>query len=126
MIKLLHLDDDKRLTELVRVMLKGQYQVISVHDPLIVIELAKAEMPDVMLLDINMPALNGVQLAARIREEPQLRHIPLVAMTANAMYGDREFYLNNHFTAYLAKPVLRVELIQTLNAVLAQAKPALD
>lgn len=119
MPKLLHLDDDKRLTELLRVMLKKDFDVVSTNDPLSAVELAKTEKPDAILLDINMPSINGVEVAARIHAEPELQHIPLIALTANAMHGDREFYLKNHFRAYLAKPILRLELVQTLNAVLA-------
>ncbi len=113
--KLLHLDDDTRQTQLLTVLLRGTpYQVVSANNPQQALIIAHAEKPDAMLVDINMPYMNGVQFAERVKTEEALRHIPLIALTANAMYGDREYYLSRNFDAYLAKPVLRHELLQVL------------
>jgi CheY-like chemotaxis protein len=117
--KILHLDDDLRQTELLRLMLRNEpYTLLSAQDSATALALARAEKPDVLLVDINMPRMNGVEFAAHVKAIPELAHIPLIAMTANTMYGDREYYLSHNFTAYLAKPVLRFELLRTLKSLL--------
>jgi CheY-like chemotaxis protein len=122
--KILHLDDDPRQTELLRLMLRReQYQVVSVNDPLQALDLALSERPAAMLLDINLPRMNGVEFAAKVKAVPELAQIPLIALTANAMYGDREYYLDHNFAAYLAKPVLRFELLRVLKTILPADDP---
>lgn len=124
--KLLHVDDDPKQTELLRILLKTKdYIVISANDARTALELIERERPDVCLMDINMPQTNGVELAAQIKANPAYRHIPLIALTANTMYGDREFYLANHFDAYLGKPMLRIELLQMLEAAFVKPAPPL-
>jgi CheY-like chemotaxis protein len=117
--KILHLDDDRQLLMLLKMMLSsGDYQVVSMHDARVALELAKVERPDLVFVDINLPHMNGVEFAAQMKATPELRHIPLIALTANAMHGDREFYLEHNFVGYLAKPVLRHELLHTLKQFL--------
>lgn len=94
------------------------YVLLSAQDSVTALAIAQAEKPDVILVDINMPRMNGVEFAAEVKRIPELAHIPLIAMTANTMYGDREYYLSNNFTAYLAKPVLRFELVRALKSLL--------
>ena len=117
-IRLLHLDDDPRQTQLLTVLLRGtDYRVLSANSPQQALTIAQTEKPDAMLVDINMPLMNGLQFAEQIKSTPELRHIPLIALTANAMYGDREYYLAHNFDAYLAKPVLRHELLHVLEGL---------
>jgi two-component system cell cycle response regulator DivK len=118
---LLHLDDDRRQTDLLRLLLKNQdYTVISANDAATALELMRQQRPDIALVDINMPKTNGVEFAAQVKGMAEYRDIPLIALTANAMYGDREYYLANHFDGYLAKPMLRLELVRALEAALAK------
>ncbi len=117
--KLLHLDDDRRQTELLKILLKNRdYQVISANDAKTAMDILRQEQPDICLIDINMPQTNGVEFAAAVKAMPDTRHIPLIALTANTMYGDREYYLANHFDGYLGKPMLRIELLSALEAAL--------
>lgn len=121
-VRILHLDDDVRQTELLRMMLKrDNYEVISANDAPTALELAMTDHPDLILLDINIPRMNGLEFAARVKATPEIQHIPLVALTANTMYGDREYYLGQKFAAYLAKPVLRFELMRLLQSLLPPA-----
>jgi CheY-like chemotaxis protein len=122
--KLLHLDDDRKQTELLRILLKNKdYTVISANDAKTALQLIEDEKPDICLVDINMPQINGVEFATQVKAMPAHRHIPLIALTANTMYGDREYYLANHFDGYLGKPMLRIELLQTLEAALVKPAP---
>jgi two-component system cell cycle response regulator DivK len=122
--KLLHVDDDPRQTDLLRILLKTKdYIVISANDARTALAMIEKERPDICLMDINMPQTNGVELAAQIKANAAYRHIPLIALTANTMYGDREYYLANHFDGYLGKPMLRIELLQVLEAAFVKPVP---
>jgi CheY-like chemotaxis protein len=74
--------------------------------------------PDVLLLDIGMPALDGFAVVRKIRENPRLASLPVVAVTAYAMQGDRERILNSNFDGYLSKPVNSCSLAEELDRLL--------
>lgn len=61
--------------------------------------------PDILLLDINMPVMDGLTAVRKIRENPRLATLPILAVTANAMMGEREKILNSGFDGYLSKPI---------------------
>jgi two-component system cell cycle response regulator len=69
------------------------------------IELARRHKPDLILLDIHMPKMDGYEVAARLRDDPDCRYIPIVAVTALAMVGDREKLLASGFDGYISKPI---------------------
>ncbi len=62
--------------------------------------------PDLVLLDVSLPGMDGIEVVARLRSDPVLAEIPIVALTAHAMTGDRERYLASGFDAYVAKPIV--------------------
>jgi CheY-like chemotaxis protein len=121
MVKILHVEDDPRQSDLIRVLLaKDGHTVLSVQDPFEVVSIAKAELPSLIFADINMPRMNGVELARIIKDTPELAKIPLVALTANSMSGDRDYYLSQKFDAYLPKPIMRFELTALIKQLLAK------
>ena len=67
--------------------------------------LARSTRPDVILLDIRLPGMSGNEAIARIRAMPELRRIPVIAVTAQAMQGDEEDALQRGFDAYISKPI---------------------
>ena len=67
--------------------------------------MARLHRPDVILVDIQIPHLNGLELARILKEKSDTRSIPLVAVTARAMKGDQEYFLEQGFTGYISKPV---------------------
>jgi two-component system cell cycle response regulator DivK len=69
------------------------------------VELACRQQPDVILLDLHMPEVDGFETARRIKRDPELQQIPLVAVTAVAMVGDRETVLKLGFDGYISKPI---------------------
>lgn len=75
--------------------------------------------PDILLLDIGMPLLDGFAVVHKLRENPRFAALPIVAITAYAMQGDREKIMNSGFDAYLSKPVNSSSLVQELNRLLA-------
>lgn len=78
--------------------------------------------PDVVLLDMNLPDVSGLELAARIRTLPHLDGVRLVAITAHAMRGDRERFLAGGCDAYVAKPIDRAALAAELAAATAEGE----
>lgn len=83
--------------------------------------LAENEHPDLILMDINLPDIDGVEAVRRLKSNPDLMHIPVIALTANAMYGDRESYLAAGCDGYLAKPIARMELLNAVAHFLEQS-----
>jgi CheY-like chemotaxis protein len=80
--------------------------------------------PDIVLLDINMPVMDGFAAISRIREQPSLATLPVLAVTAYAMRGDRERVLSSGFNGYLSKPINPVELTAELDRVFSNRQPA--
>ncbi len=78
--------------------------------------------PDILLLDIGMPVLDGFAVVRKLRENPRLTSLPVVAVTAYAMQGDREKIMNSGFDGYLSKPVNSSSLFQELDRLLGHPK----
>jgi len=75
--------------------------------------------PDILLLDIGMPRLDGFAVVRKLRENPRFASLPVVAVTAYAMQGDREKIMHSGFDGYLSKPVNSVFLVEELGRLLA-------
>ena len=94
------------------------------HDPIPAmsgqeaIELAAVDPPDAVLLDIQMPEMDGFETAAELRKNRELDDVPLIAVTALAMAGDREMILGAGFAGYIAKPVDPARLPEQLASYL--------
>ena len=69
------------------------------------LQVARSERPDLILCDMQLPAMDGHEVCRRLKSDPALRSIPLVALTAYAMVGDREKMLEEGFDGYLSKPI---------------------
>lgn len=90
------------------------YRPIVAQDGEAAIKLAQKHYPDLILMDIQMPGMDGLEAISRIREHPQLEQIPIVALTALAMEGDRDKCLSAGANDYLTKPVKLKQLNQTI------------
>jgi len=90
------------------------------------IEIARASLPDVILMDINLPGISGIQALRILAEDPATAGIPVIALSANAMPRDIEKGLAAGFFRYLTKPIKVNEFMDTLDVVLkfAQAESA--
>ena len=86
------------------------------------IEVANASHPDMILMDINLPGINGFEVLKILRSDPATADIPVVALSANAMPRDIEKGLKAGFYRYLTKPIIVKELMDTLNAALEFAE----
>jgi two-component system cell cycle response regulator DivK len=121
MEKVLIVDDTRASRDLIRAILKTvRCDIIEATHGQQALELMQQERPDLVLLDIDMPGLNGLTVVKRIREDTSLADLPVVAVTAFAMERDREKAMAAWFTAYVTKPVraaiLRQQVQQLLGA----------
>jgi CheY-like chemotaxis protein len=99
-------DDQASSRELVRTVLEHYgHQVVEAADGAEALVKARETHPDLVLLDLHMPALNGFETVGELRREPGFEATPVVALTASAMHGDRERALAAGFSAYLTKPL---------------------
>ncbi len=99
---------DNRL--LIRVLLRDHYQVVEYETGAQAWAGLQERPPDLVLMDLALPDLEGAELLQRIRSSPQLKHLPVIAVTAQAMTGDRERFLGMGFTDYVTKPIVDFEL----------------
>lgn len=84
---------------------RSGYEVIQAESGSLGVELAATALPDLILLDIQLPGMDGHSVARALKSDPRLRHIPIVAVTSFAMIGDREKCLEAGAEGYLEKPI---------------------
>lgn len=103
--KILIVEDTEDNRRIMRdILTNAGYAVMEAHDGRSAVEMAAALMPDLILMDIQLPVLSGYEAAARIKEDPTLHHIPIVAVTSYALSGDEEKARAAGCSGYLAKP----------------------
>lgn len=109
-------DDEAIMFMLTDYLNTAGYQVISAQDGVEAVAVAQQTPPDIVLMDIQMPRMDGLQAIRLLREDPAFRKIPIIALTALAMPGDRERCLEAGADDYLGKPVGLKELDQTIQS----------
>ena len=100
---------DNRL--LLQAILDGLYDVVEYENGVDALAGLAATLPDLVLLDISLPGMDGNEILARIRADDRLRKLPVIALTAHAMAGDREKYLSAGFNDYITKPIVDESLL---------------
>src|SRR5258706_7962727 len=114
-------EDNAVNRELLRELLEMRgYAVVEACDGEEALRMIDETQPDLVLLDIGMPVLDGFAVARKIRENPRLSSLRVVAVTAYAMQGDREKILNSQFDGYLSKPVNSRFLTEELDRLLVK------
>jgi two-component system cell cycle response regulator DivK len=117
--KVLIVEDNQDSRELVVKILKNKgYQLIEAVDGEEAIEKASSEKPHLILMDISIPKLNGFEVTKRLKEQEDFKNIPIVALTAHAMKGDREKFISIGFEGYIAKPINIHELPEQIRSYL--------
>jgi two-component system, cell cycle response regulator DivK len=120
--RILCVEDNPQNMRLVRKMLNSAgYEVIEAVDGASGFAAAH-EMPDLILMDVNLPDIDGLEVTTRIKANPDLAHISVIALTANAMHGDRERCLAAGCDGYIPKPVTKSELLSTVGHFLNQTE----
>ncbi len=121
MSKILYVEDNPQNMRLVRkILMAAGYEVIEATNGLTGIAAAERENPDLILMDVNLPDINGLEATSRLKAMPDVSSIPIIALTANAMHGDRENCIAAGCDGYLAKPVMKNELLNTVALFLKQ------
>lgn len=109
-MKILIADDKATSRELVRTVLERiGHEVFEANDGIEVLNAAGQVSPDLIILDLHMPGLDGFEVVKELRSSPRFADTPVMALTASAMEGDRQRAMTAGFTSYMSKPVsLRV------------------
>jgi two-component system, cell cycle response regulator DivK len=117
--QILVVEDNEKSMKLFRDVLQASgYRTLEASRAEDGIELATAQLPALVLMDVQLPGIDGVEGLARLRRDERTAAIPVLALTAQAMHGDRERFLAAGFDAYLSKPVDVVELLQVVQELL--------
>ncbi|MBE5314816.1 MAG: response regulator [Xanthomonadales bacterium] len=124
MARVLIVDDSpSQLMGMKKIMEKLGHEVISAEDGAQGVEVAKRELPDLILMDVVMPNLNGFQATRSISKEPATAHIPIVLVTTKDQVTDKVWGLRQGAKAYLTKPVNEAALISLVRDLLAGITP---
>ncbi len=114
MKRLLIIEDVELNTDLLVQILEEDYALLTASDGAEGLRLAGDARPDAILLDLSLPLIDGWEVARRLKSDPELRHIPVIALSAHAMQGDEDRALEAGCDVYLAKPIDEDLLLETL------------
>jgi two-component system, cell cycle response regulator DivK len=118
-------EDNERNMKLFRdVLAASGYRTLEATTGSLAVDLAQRHIPDIVLMDVQLPDLDGVEALRRIRGDARTAYVPVVAVTAQAMDGDCERFLRAGFDAYLPKPVDVRELLGLVRRYGAQVRRA--
>ena len=114
--------DDSRLvrTVMARTLESRGYQVITADDGVVTVEMAWSQLPDLVLLDVDMPRMNGYQVARLLRNEARTARIPIVILSSREAAGDRFWGLEAGADAYVTKSQGEMSLLATVSRVLSE------
>jgi two-component system cell cycle response regulator DivK len=125
MVKILLVEDHEEIWDFLSRRLKRRgYDVILAHDGQEAVDKTRSERPDVVLLDMNLPVMDGWTAARTLKADPDTAKVPLIALTAHAMSGDRDKALEAGCDDYHPKPVDFSRLLSQIDAALASAGPS--
>ena len=105
MKKILVVEDVAYNRDLLVQLLEEDYHVVTADDGAVSLEVAESERPDLILMDLSLPVVDGWEATRRIKAREELRHIPIVAVTAHAMRGDKERAMESGCDDYITKPI---------------------
>jgi CheY-like chemotaxis protein len=104
--KVLLVEDNYDNYEMVRFLLeRAEYTVVGAHTGREAVTAAREHKPDVILMDLSLPELDGWEAAQEIKKDPEIAHIPLIALTAHTLPGDRKKAMEAGFDNYISKPI---------------------
>jgi CheY-like chemotaxis protein len=117
-MKILYIEDNEDNVYVLENRLKRQgHSVVIARDGASGVQLASIERPDVILMDLSLPVLDGWEATRQIKAAQQTRHIPIIALTANAMAGDREKALAAGCDDFDTKPIVMPRLLEKIRAL---------
>jgi CheY-like chemotaxis protein len=119
MSKVLIVEDNEHNWDMLsRRLTRRDYEVVLAHDGLAGVETARRERPDIILMDVNLDGIDGLEATRRIRQIPEIAQTPIIAITAHALAGDREKAIAAGCDDYHTKPVELPRLLGQMEALL--------
>jgi len=119
MPKILLVEDNEMNRDMLsRRLLKAGFEMVIAVDGEQAIDLARSEAPDLILMDIQLPEISGLEVTKWLKEDEDLAHIPVVAVTAFAMKGDEERIREGGCEAYISKPISVAHFLDTIKRLL--------
>ena len=119
--KILIVEDNPRNMRLIEMTLgSNNYTLLKATDGETALDMAVREQPDLILMDIRLPGMNGLDVTRALRKMPAFSHTPIIGLTAHAMKGDKEKVLESGCDAYLSKPINTRELPGIIAEMLSQ------
>jgi len=115
-------DNASNMKLIMGVLERAGYQILPATDADVAIPLIREHLPDLVLMDMHMPGTNGLEATRLLKNEKKTCHIPIVAVTARAMDGDRESILAAGCDAYTSKPIRYKELLVLIEQMLKGEK----
>lgn len=117
-MKVLVIEDDPTNRKLLAEILKTEgFEYLQAKDAQCGIDIARKKLPDIILMDIQLPGMDGIQAMKILKSDHRTASIKIIALTAFAMKGDREMFLQEGFDGYIAKPFKYSQLIKTINSL---------
>lgn len=120
MKKILIVEDVEWNRDLLVQLLEGDYEVVQAEDGRQGLDMAQAEHPDLILMDLSLPQMDGWELAASIRGTEDIRDVPIIAVTAHAMAGDEERAMEAGCNDYITKPIDEDELLKKVRGLIGE------
>jgi len=117
--KILIVEDNPQNMKLLEMLLEAKgYILLEAIDGEQAMDVATTERPDLILMDIQLPKMSGLEVTRKLRQLPAFNHIPIIAITAYAMKGDKEKFIKAGCDAYLPKPIDTRELPRMISEML--------
>ena len=114
---ILIVEDMELNRELLAQLLEDEHKLIFAEDGLTALEVVAETGPDLILMDLSLPRMDGWEVTRRLKADPALRHIPVIVLTAHAMRGDEERCLDAGMDGYVSKPIDPRRLADALASV---------
>ena len=119
---ILYTEDNEYNRKIVRQLLsRSSYRLIEAHDGEAGVAMARSELPDLILMDVQLPKMSGLDATRVLRADPRTLHIPIIVITSYALIGDRDKAMQAGASGYLAKPYSPRELLALVRQYLPQA-----
>ena len=124
MTKVLYVEDNDDNVYMLKMRLEllGDFEVLAAEDGEKGCEMAAVERPDIILMDLEMPVIDGWEATRRLRSNPQTRDIPVIALSAHALAGERQRALAAGCNEFDSKPIEFDRLVATVRRILAERK----
>jgi CheY-like chemotaxis protein len=116
-------DNEENRDSLSRRLQRRGFEVLVAPDGRVGVEMARAEKPDLVLMDMNMPEVDGWEATRQLKADPQMEKTPVIALTAHAMTGDRERAMQAGCTDYHTKPIEFAKLLSQIETILRGDSP---